>query len=119
MKMRWLHANRDRGATFFTGTPVANSMLELFVLQLYLVPERLDEFGMGSPDAWARWCVEFAESLQVAPDGQTTSSKYGPHKFKNVYELLMLFNEAADIRTKEQLGLRLPPLTRTSEPVPR
>jgi N12 class adenine-specific DNA methylase len=119
MKLSWLRTQRDRVATFFSGTPVSNSMLELYVVLHYMMPERLEELGMSSPDAWARWCVLFEEVLEISPDGQTPRTKRRPNRFKNVYELLMLLTERADIRSKKQLGLLLPPTTRATEVVPR
>ncbi|MER7166723.1 hypothetical protein ABT336_11760 [Micromonospora sp. NPDC000207] len=108
MKLAWLRERSDRVCTGFTGTPVSNTMLELYVMQHYLNPGRLAELGMDTPDAWAANFVEMVSAVEVAPDGVSFRTKRRPAKFTNVPELRALFAEVADVQTAETLGLRRP-----------
>ncbi|WP_033401430.1 AAA family ATPase, partial [Actinokineospora enzanensis] len=108
MKLTWLRSRYDRVGTFYTGTAVSNSLLELYIVLHYLMPERLEEIGIDSPDAWAAWCVQFETNVEIGPDGVTPRLNRRPSTFKNVRELLQLFAERSDIRTQEDLGLKVP-----------
>ncbi|CAL9677698.1 DNA primase (plasmid) [Actinosynnema sp. ALI-1.44] len=108
MKLTWLRSRYDRVATFYTGTAVSNSLLELYIVLHYLMPERLEEMGIDSPDAWAAWCVQFETNVEIGPDGVTPRLNRRPSTFKNVRELLMILAERSDIRSQEDLGLKVP-----------
>jgi N12 class adenine-specific DNA methylase len=108
MKMAQLRARGGKVAAFFTGTPVSNSLLEMYVLQHYLHPQRLEETGLHSADAWAATFVEFQTSVEVSPDGASFRMKRRPAKFENVPELLTLFGEAADLRPPESFAVQRP-----------
>lgn len=108
MKLSQLRARGGKVGAFFTGTPVSNSLLEMYVLQHYLHPERLDEVGLHSADGWAATFVDFQTSVEVTPDGANFRMKRRPAKFENVPELLTLFGEAADLRPPEAFAVPRP-----------
>jgi N12 class adenine-specific DNA methylase len=108
MKLGVLRERGNRMAALFTGTPVSNSLLEMYVLQHYLQPERLDALGLQSADAWAASFVQFQTSVEVAPDGASFRMKRRPAKFENVPELLTLFGEVADLRPPEAFAVKRP-----------
>ncbi|HLH57811.1 MAG TPA: helicase-related protein, partial [Streptosporangiaceae bacterium] len=108
MKLAQLRGRGGKVAALFTGTPVSNSLLEMYVLQHYLHPQRLDEIGLLSADAWAATFVEFQTSVEVTPDGSSFRMKRRPAKFENVPELLTLFGEVADLRPPESFAVQRP-----------
>jgi hypothetical protein len=108
MKLSLLRERGGKVAALFTGTPVSNSLLEMYVLQHYLHPQRLEETGLDSADAWAATFVEFQTSVEVTPDGGSFRMKRRPAKFENVPELLTLFGEAADLRPPDSFAVPRP-----------
>jgi len=74
---------------------VSNSLLEMYVLQHYLHPQRLEQLGLHSADAWAATFAEFATAVEVTPDGASFRLKRRPARFENIPELLTLFGEVA------------------------
>jgi N12 class adenine-specific DNA methylase len=108
MKLCWLRQRGGRTGALFTGTPVSNSLLEMYVLQHYLQPGRLEELGLHSADAWAATFVEFQTGVEVTPDGSGFRMKRRPAKFENVPELLTLFGEVADLRPPDSFALERP-----------
>src|SRR6266699_1185133 len=108
MKLALLRQKGGKVAALFTGTPVSNSLLEMYVLQHYLHPQRLDETGLASADAWAATFVEFQTSAEVTPDGASFRLKRRPARFENVPELLTLFGEVADLRPPESFAVARP-----------
>jgi N12 class adenine-specific DNA methylase len=108
MKLGLLRQRGTRTAALFTGTPVSNSLLEMYVLQHYLQPDRLAETGLDSADAWAATFVEFQTAVEVTPDGSGFRMKRRPVRFENVPELLTLFGEVADLRSAESFDVRRP-----------
>ena len=108
LKLALLRGRGGKVAALFTGTPVSNSLLEMYVLQHYLQPERLDELGLRSADAWAATFVEFQTGVEVAPDGASFRMKRRPVRFENVPELLTLLGEVADLRPPESFAVRRP-----------
>ena len=108
MKLALLRERGGKTAALFTGTPVSNSLLEMYVLQHYLHPERLAEVGLHSADAWAATFVDFQTSVEVTPDGASFRMKRRPAKFENVPELLTLFGEVADLRQPESFAVQRP-----------
>src|ERR1700728_353596 len=107
MKRRYL-AERNGGILFATGTPISNTMAEMYTLQRYLAPETLQEAGAEHFDAWAANFAEPVTALELAPDG----SGYRMHtrfaKFVNLPELLSMFRSFADVQTADMLHLPRP-----------
>ena len=107
MKTRYL-AERNGGIVFATGTPISNTMAEMYTLQRYLAPETLKAAGVEHFDAWAANFGEPVTSLELAPDG----SGYRMHtrfaKFVNLPELLSMFRSFADVQTADMLHLPRP-----------
>jgi len=110
LKLWWLLGRSAGGrcGAFFTGTPISNSLAELFVLLTYLTPERLAKRRIDSFDGFAGMFIEFLTQIEVAPDGGSFRLHRRPAKFMNVPELRMLLGEIADIRTRAMLGLATP-----------
>lgn len=111
LKTRWLRErNNGKGVVFATGTPISNTMAELYTMQRYLAPEALAETGMAAFDAWAANFGETVTALELAPSG----SGYRMHtrfaKFVNLPELLTMFRDFADVQTPEMLNLPRPAL---------
>src|ERR1035438_7934767 len=107
MKTRYL-AERGGGTVFATGTPVSNTMAEMYTLQRYLAPMSLEAAGVEHFDAWAANFGEAVTALELAPDG----SGYRMHtrfaKFVNLPELLSMFRSFADVQTADMLHLPRP-----------
>jgi hypothetical protein len=107
MKTRYL-AERNGGIVFATGTPISNTMAEMYTLQRYLAPVTLRAAGVEHFDAWAANFGEPVTSLELAPDG----SGYRMHtrfaKFVNLPELLSMFRSFADVQTADMLHLPRP-----------
>ena len=78
MKLDLLRQRGGKVAALFTGTPVSNSLLEMYVLQHYLHPQRLDEIGLHSADAWAATFVEFQTTVEVTPEGGQVPAQAPP-----------------------------------------
>ena len=96
------------GVVFATGTPVSNSMTELYTIQRYLQHDRLQEMGMGHFDCWASRFGETTTALELAPEGTGYRARTRFAKFFNLPELMNLFKEVADIKTADQLHLPTP-----------
>src|SRR2546428_10656831 len=109
MKTRYV-AQRGGGIIFATGTPISNTMAEMYTMQRYLVPKLLEAAGVSHFDAWAANFGEAVTALELAPDG----SGYRMHtrfaKFVNLPELLTMFRSFADIQTADRLQLSRPEL---------
>ncbi len=107
MKTRYL-AERRGGTVFATGTPISNTMAEMYTLQRYLAPMSLEAAGVEHFDAWAANFGEAVTALELAPDG----SGYRMHtrfaKFVNLPELLSMFRSFADVQTADMLHLPRP-----------
>ena len=97
-----------RGVVFATGTPVSNSMTELYTMQRYLQYDRLQELGMAHFDCWASRFGETVTALELAPEGTGYRARTRFSKFFNLPELMNLFKEVADIKTADQLHLSTP-----------
>ena len=98
----------SRGVIFATGTPVSNSMTELYTMQRYLQYDRLQELSMTHFDCWASRFGETTTALELAPEGTGYRARTRFSKFFNLPELMNLFKEVADIKTAEQLHLPTP-----------
>lgn len=111
MKVHYIsEKNNGRGVVFATGTPISNSMTELYVMQRYLQPEALRERGLLHFDSWAAQFGEVVSSLELAPEGNGYRIKSRFSKFVNLPELISLFKEIADIQTAKMLDLPVPKL---------
>jgi N12 class adenine-specific DNA methylase len=102
------HRHGDRIAAFATATPVANSMIELWVMETYLHPDTLEQVGLRTCDAWAATFGRTHTALELAPDGASYRMQTRFARFQNVPELLGLYRQIADVRTTEDLALPTP-----------
>ena len=109
MKCRYMdELTGSRGVVFATGTPVSNSMTELYTMQRYLQHDTLERLGLGHFDSWAANFGETVTALELAPEGTGYRARTRFSKFFNLPELMNLFREAADIKTSDQLMLPTP-----------
>ena len=97
-----------KGITFATGTPISNSMTELYVMQRYLQNSKLQNMGLGLFDSWAPTFGEVVTSIELAPEGTGYRAKSRFARFYNIPELMNMFKEIADIKTSDQLNLPVP-----------
>lgn len=97
-----------KGITFATGTPVSNSMTELYTMQRYLQYGKLNRMGLGHFDSWASTFGEVVTSIELAPEGTGYRAKSRFARFYNIPELMSMFKEIADIKTVDQLELPVP-----------
>lgn len=102
--------NGGRGIVFATGTPVSNTMCELYVMQLYLQKETLERMGIHHFDAWATNFGEVTTALELAVEGSGFRFKSRFNKFTNLPELMTTFREVADVQTADMLNLPVPKL---------
>lgn len=120
VKTRYIMGKRQKGGVVFaTGTPVSNSMAEMWVMQRYLQPDTLEANQVEMFDAWAGNFGESVTALELAPDGSGYRMQTRFAKFVNLPELMTMFKEVADIRTAEMLNLPVPKVrkeTVTSKP---
>ena len=109
LKCRYLdEVTGSKGVIFATGTPVTNSMVELFTFQRYLQYVRLQELGLDSLDAWASCFGETVTAIELSPEGTGYRAKTRFARFHNLPELMSLFKEVADIKLADQLALDVP-----------
>ena len=109
MKCRYLdEITGNRGTVFATGTPVSNSMVELYSVQRYLQYDTLAQNGLQHFDSWASTFGETVTALEVAPEGTHYRAKTRFAKFYNLPELMQMFREVADIQTADMLKLPVP-----------
>ena len=97
-----------RGITFATGTPVSNSMTELYTIMRYLQYDTLMRMGMGHFDSWAATFGETVTAIELSPEGTGYRAKTRFARFFNLPELISIFKEAADIQTSDMLNLPVP-----------
>jgi N12 class adenine-specific DNA methylase len=100
--------NKEEGVVFATATPISNSLADLWVNQVYLQPETLKRYGLYEFDAWSASFGEAVTGIELAPDGSGYRSATRYSRFVNLPELMNVFAEVADIRTKAQLNLPTP-----------
>ena len=105
-----LENNGGKGTIFATGTPISNSMGELYAMQKYLQIDRLREMGLNHFDEWASTFGEIVNSFEIAPDGSGFRTRARFAQFFNIPELMTLFKEVADIKTSKMLDLPIPKL---------
>jgi hypothetical protein len=112
MKLEYLRASSQSGkvATFATGTPIRNSITQMYVMQRFMRPDLLEEAGIHSFDQWAATFGQVVEEMELKPEGIGFRQTSRFAKFRNVPELLRLFHVFADIKTAEDLNLPTPAL---------
>ena len=109
MKCRYLdEITGGKGIIFATGTPISNTMVEMYTLQKYLQYETLKEHGLLNFDAWASTFGETVTAMELAPEGNGYRAKTRFARFYNLPELLAMFKEVADVQTAETLNLPVP-----------
>jgi N12 class adenine-specific DNA methylase len=113
MKLGYLRAQHLGCAvvTGFTGTPVSNTLLEAFIIQHYLQPQRLAELGLQSADAWAATFVRFTTAVEVTPDGGFRLNRR-PAEIVNTPELMHTLGEVAELRPPESFPVNRPDVRR-------
>ena len=109
MKCRYLdEITGSRGTVFATGTPISNSMVEMYSVQRYLQYDTLAQNGLQHFDSWASTFGETVTALELAPEGTNYRAKTRFAKFHNLPELMQMFREVADIQTANMLKLPVP-----------
>ena len=109
MKCKYLdEITGGKGIVFATGTPISNSMVELYTMQRYLQTNTLYKLGLQNFDAWASTFGETTTAIELAPEGTGYRAKTRFAKFYNLPELISVFKEVADIKTADMLDLPVP-----------
>ena len=109
MKCRYMdEITGGKGITFATGTPVSNSMTELYTIMRYLQYDTLMNMGMGHFDSWAATFGETVTAIELSPEGTGYRAKTRFARFFNLPELISIFKEAADLQTADMLNLPVP-----------
>jgi N12 class adenine-specific DNA methylase len=117
MKARYLDGQHPgHGVTFATGTPISNTMVEMFTLQRFLDPAGLKSRGLDHFDAWAATFGEVIDTMEISPDGTTLKPRSRFARFTNLPELQQMFRAFADVQTAEMLDLPRPRLE-TGQPI--
>ncbi|GMU38908.1 MAG: hypothetical protein AMXMBFR22_30990 [Phycisphaerae bacterium] len=117
MKARYLgERRRGHGVTFATGTPISNTMVEMYTMQRFLDPEGLRSRGLEHFDAWAATFGEVIDTMEISPDGASLRSRSRFARFTNLPELLQMFRSFTDVQTAEMLNLPRPQLE-TGKPI--
>ncbi len=111
MKSRFLHMRHPgHGVMFATGTPISNTMVEMYTMQRFLDPEGLRQRGLEHFDAWAATFGEVIDTMEIAPDGASLRPRSRFAKFTNLPELQQMFRAFADVRTADMIDLPRPRL---------
>ena len=109
MKCRYLdEMTGGRGVVFATGTPISNSMTELYTMQRYLQFNELEKNNLQHFDSWASTFGETVTAVELSPEGDKYRTKTRFSKFYNLPELMAMFKEVADIKTADMLDLKVP-----------
>ena len=109
MKCRYLDEKTgSKGIVFATGTPVSNTMVEVYTMQRYLQHDALERLGLNHFDAWAANFGETVTAMELAPEGSGYRARTRFSKFFNLPELMSIFKEVADIKTSDELNLPKP-----------
>jgi hypothetical protein len=117
MKARYLHERHPgHGVTFATGTPISNTMMEMYTMQRFLDPEGLKSRGIDHFDAWAATFGEVVDTMEISPDGKTLKPRSRFARFTNLPELQQMFRAFSDVQTAEMLDLPRPALE-TGKPI--
>ena len=99
--------NPGRGVVFATGTPISNTMSEMYTMQRYLQPQLLQSMGLMNFDSWATTFGETVTALEISPEGNSYQTKTRFAKFNNIPELMAMFQEVADVQTRDTLTLTI------------
>ena len=111
MKCQYIsEINGGRGIVFATGTPISNTMCEMYVMRAFLQKEALEQLGIYHFDSWAANFGEVTSSLELNVEGNGFQFRNRFNRFKNLPELMNLFKETADIRMRDTLDLEVPAL---------
>ncbi|MGO9468208.1 MAG: DEAD/DEAH box helicase family protein, partial [Isosphaeraceae bacterium] len=111
MKARYLgEKHPGHGVTFATGTPISNTMVEMYTMQRFLDPEGLQSRGIEHFDGWAATFGEVVDTMEISPDGSPLKPRSRFAKFTNLPELQQMFRAFADVQTAEMLNLPRPKL---------
>ncbi|MHC5539455.1 DEAD/DEAH box helicase family protein, partial [Singulisphaera rosea] len=117
MKARYLgERHPGHGVTFATGTPISNTMVELFTMQRFLNPEGLASRGIEHFDSWAATFGEVVDTMEISPDGASLRPRSRFARFTNLPELQQMFRAFADVQTADMLDLPRPRLE-TGKPI--
>ena len=117
MKAHYLHEQHPgHGVTFSTGTPISNTMVEMYTVMRYLDPEGLRLRGLEHFDAWAATFGEVIDTMEISPDGASLRPRSRFARFTNLPELQQMFRAFADVQTAEMLDLPRPRLE-TGKPI--
>ncbi len=117
MKARYLgEQHAGHGVTFATGTPISNTMVEMFTMQKFLDPEGLQSRGLEHFDAWAATFGEVIDTMEISPDGASLRPRSRFARFTNLPELQQMFRAFSDVQTVEMLDLPRPRLE-TGKPI--
>ena len=116
LKCQYLQeTNQGRGVVFATGTPISNSISELFVMQRYLQPQELERFGWSYFDTWIAHFAKRTSVLELKPEGGGYRMRDRFVRFYNLPELMAVFREVADIKTADMLDIPGLPAVRTGK----
>lgn len=116
LKCQYLQeTNQERGVVFATGTPISNSISELFVMQRYLQPQELERFGWSYFDTWIAHFAKRTSVLELKPEGGGYRMRDRFVRFYNLPELMAVFREVADIKTADMLDIPGLPAVRTGK----
>jgi len=111
MKARYLdEQHAGHGVTFATGTPISNTMVEMYTMQRFLDPEGLKSRGLEHFDAWAATFGEVIDTMEISPDGKSLRPRSRFARFTNLPELQQMFRAFSDVQTAEMLDLPRPAL---------
>lgn len=117
MKARFLdEEHKGHGVTFATGTPISNTMVEMFTMQRFLDPEGLKSRGLEHFDGWAATFGEVIDTMEISPDGASLRPRSRFARFMNLPELQQMFRAFSDVQTAEMLDLPRPRLE-TGKPI--
>ena len=109
MKSQYLHEQHaGHGVTFATGTPISNTMVEMYTMQRFLDPVGLKQRGIDHFDAWAAQFGEVVDTMEISPDGASLRPRSRFAKFVNLPELQQMFRAFADVQTAEMVNLPRP-----------
>src|SRR5206468_2715971 len=104
------------GVTFATGTPISNTMVEMYTMQRYLDPDGLRQRGLDHFDSWAATFGEVIDTMEISPDGASLRPRSRFARFTNLPELQQMFRAFADVQTAAMLDLQRPSLE-TGKPI--
>src|SRR5205807_7026344 len=111
MKARYLdEQHAGHGVTFATGTPISNTMVEMYTMQRFLDPKGLSERGLEHFDAWAATFGEVVDTMEISPDGAGLRPRSRFARFTNLPELQQMFRQFSDVQTADMLNLPRPRL---------